>query len=78
MPIIFSVITALSCLNFLFLGKDLLSALLVIESVWISLYFILAFVVIFTGVHTGGLLLPLILILAGVAVVLGFYYLYFI
>jgi hypothetical protein len=38
----------------------------------------MAFTVIFTGVHFAGLLLPLILVFAGLEVVLGFYFLYFI
>lgn len=78
MSSIFSILTAITCLNFMFLGKDLITVLLVVEGVWISLYFLLSFVVIFSGVHLGGLLLPLILILAGLEIVLGFYFLYFV
>jgi hypothetical protein len=67
----------LLCFNFLFLSKELITTLLIVESWWIGVYFFFAFVITFTGVHTSGLLLPLILIFAGLEVVLGFYFLYF-
>lgn len=74
---LFSVIFLILCLNFLYIGKNLLNTLLIVECWWITVYFLLSFVITFTGVHFAGLVLPLIIVFAGLEVVLGFYFLYF-
>lgn len=64
-------------INFLYISKDLLTTLIVVEGWWITVYFIFSFIAFYLSSATAVLLLPLILVFAGLEIVLGFYFLYF-